>query len=187
LGNPKRAEFFKANDDKIQEIFGTTKGSGLVRKIIEQTPVWFEVGKYKINNRLLERQQLSVKYHSGASIPFFPKVVPISDAFTELLTTLCESKRLDKRILKDLDVDEKRMAETLVVKGGMGKQLGVSEVSPTDDDAKKIKRFEIVKGSYEAGNSSKEVIEELRGLILYFIKTHRIGRKDGLASLEALH
>jgi hypothetical protein len=113
-------------------------------------------------------------------------MVAISDAFHELLTTLIETKKLDKRLLRELDRDEQRSAEILLVKRGVGRSVGVREVTPTDDEARKIKRFEILKGSYLAGNNSKDVIHELRSLIIHFIGTHHLSRKEGLRALEEL-
>jgi hypothetical protein len=186
-GAPMRNRFFTERDADIQDVFKVTRGSGMVQKAIEPTPVWTELGKFKINNRALEQQMLSVRYASGACVPFQPVMRPISNSFQELLQTLFETKKVDKRILKEMDTDERQLAETIFVKSGIGKQVGINEVTPTDEEATKLARFNILKGSYNAGNSSKEVIEEMRGLILHFISTQRISRKDGLRTLETLH
>jgi len=186
-------------DDKVQKTFETT-GSGMKRKpgrpksgrgitstCKEQLPRWIELGRYRINGRLLdEKQLLSVRYQSGTAVPAFPKMVPVSDAFHELLTNLFETKKLDKRLLKELDPEEQRSAEVLLVKSGVGRGFGIKEITPTDDEAKKIKRFEIVKGSYLAGNNAPEVIHELRSLIIHFITTGRLSRKEGLRTLVEL-
>jgi hypothetical protein len=72
------------------------------------------------------------------------------------------------------------------VKSGVGRGFGIKEITPTDEEQKKIKRFEIVKGSYLAGNNSKDVIHELRSLIIHFVETGHLSRKDGLRSLMEL-
>jgi hypothetical protein len=186
-GGPNRNRFFTYRDADIKEVFKVTKGSGMCQKALEPTPVWTELGKFKINNRALEQQMLSVRYASGACVPFQPVMRPISNSFQELLMVLFETKKVDKRILKEMNTDERQLAETILVKSGIGKQVGVNEITPSDEEAKKLARFNILKGSYNAGNSSKEVIEEMRGLIIHFISTHRISRKDGLRTLESLH
>jgi hypothetical protein len=177
-----------------------TKGSGIKRKpgrpksgkgiastCKEQTPRWIELGRYRINGRLLdEKQLLSVRYQSGTAVPQFPKMIPISDAFHELLTNLFETKKLDKRLMKELDPEEQRTAEILLVKSGVGRGFGIKEITPTDEEAKKIKRFEVVKGSYLAGNNSKDVIHELRSLIIHFIESGHLNRKEGLRTLMEL-
>jgi hypothetical protein len=162
-------------------------GQGIASTCKEQTPRWIELGRYRINGRLLdEKQLLSVRYQSGTAVPLFPKMIPISDAFHELLTNLFETKKLDKRLLKELDPEEQRSAEALLVKSGVGRGFGIKEITPTDEEAKKIKRFEIVKGSYLAGNNSKDVIHELRSLIIHFVTTGHLSRKEGLRTLVEL-
>jgi hypothetical protein len=116
----------------------------------------------------------------------FPKLFPISDSFHELLTFLFQTGKLDKRLLKELDPDERRTAETLLVKSGVGRGVGLKEVTPTDEETEKMKRFEVVKGSYLSGNNSKDVIHELRSLILHFVGSGKLSRKDGLRSLMEL-
>jgi hypothetical protein len=162
-------------------------GKGIASTCKEQTPRWIELGRYRINGRLLdEKQLLSVRYQSGTAVPLFPKMIPISDAFHELLTNLFETKKLDKRLLKELDPEEQRSAEALLVKSGVGRGFGVKEITPANEEAKKIKRFEIVKGSYLAGNNSKDVIHELRSLIIHFVTTGHLSRKEGLRTLVEL-
>jgi hypothetical protein len=162
-------------------------GKGITSTCKEQTPRWIELGRYRINGRLLdEKQLLSVRYQSGTAVPQFPKMIPISDAFHELLTNLFETKKLDKRLMKELDPEEQRSAEVLLVKSGVGRGFGIKEITPTDEEAKKIKRFEIVKGSYLAGNNSKDVIHELRSLIIHFVETGKLSRKEGLRTLMEL-
>jgi hypothetical protein len=113
-------------------------------------------------------------------------MIPISDSFHELLTNLFETKKLDKRLLKELDPEEQRSAEVLLVKSGVGRGFGIKEITPSNEEQKKIKRFEIVKGSYLAGNNSKDVIHELRSLIIHFVETGHLSRKEGLRSLMEL-
>jgi hypothetical protein len=162
-------------------------GKGIASTCKEQTPRWIEMGRFRINGRLLdEKQPHSVRYQSGTATPLFPKMVPISDAFHELLTNLFEFKKLDKRLLKELDPEERRSAETLLVKSGVGRGLGLKEISPTDEEARKIKRFDVVRGSYLAGNNSLAVIHELRSLIIHFVTTGKLSRKEGLRSLVEL-
>ena len=162
-------------------------GKGIASTCKEQTPRWVVLGRFRINGRLLdEKQLLSVRYQSGTATPLFPKLFPISDSFHELLTFLFQTGKLDKRLLKELDPEERRTAETLLVKSGVGRGVGLKEVTPTDEETEKMKRFEVVKGSYLSGNNSKDVIHELRSLILHFVGSGKLSRKDGLRSLMEL-
>jgi hypothetical protein len=169
---------------------GIKKGRGMrtiTDKVLEPISRWIQVGKLKYNNRLLdEKQMFSVKYPSGAVNPHFAKNVAVSDLFYELMKNLEKSQKVDTRILKELDPDEKKLFENFIVRSGTGRQFNIMDVSPTDEEAEKEKRMTIVKGSYLAGNNSPEVINELRSLILYFIGINRIDKKQGLATLQSI-
>ena len=128
----------------------------------------------------------SIKYPSGAVNPHFPKAVPVSDLFHELLTNLENTKKVDKRILSDLDKDEKKLFEHFIVRSGAGRQFGIMDVTPTDEEKEREERYMIVKGTYLAGNNAQEVINELRSHILYFIDKGRISKSEGLATLRAI-
>jgi hypothetical protein len=145
---------------------------------------WIEFGKFKLSENMLEEGTLQVKTANGSPVPAFSKKIAISDTLQDILFDLVETKKL--RGVSDLADDERRLIETLIIKAGLAHGLGVKKVHQSDEDAAKVKRFELVKGIYEAGNNSVEVIHELRSLILYFIKTKRLNRKDGIEALQEL-
>ncbi len=169
---------------------GIKKGRGIrsvTTKVLDPISRWSQIGKLKYNNRLLdEKQMFSIKYPSGAVNPHFPKAVPVSDLFHELLTNLENTKKVDKRILSDLDKDEKKLFEHFIVRSGAGRQFGIMDVTPTDEEKEREERYIIVKGTYLAGNNAQEVINELRSHILYFIDKGRISKSEGLATLRAI-
>jgi hypothetical protein len=177
-----------------QQLLGTSKDEFLgkwaeaVRKAGKGIPMkpktFIEFGKFKLNENMLEEGVLQVKTANGSPVPAFSKKVAISDTLQTILMDLIETKKL--RGVSDLDDEERRMLETLIIKAGLAHGLGVKKVHQSDEDAKKVKRFDLVKGIYEAGNNSVEVIHELRSLILYFIKTKRLNRKEGIEALQEL-
>jgi len=143
---------------------------------------YIQFGRFKLNERMLHEATLQVKTANGSPVPAFTRKIALSDTLRDIILDLIETKKL--RGLPDLDDTERRLLETLIIKAGLAHGLGVKKVHQSDEDAAKVKRFELVKGIYEAGNNSVEVIHELRSLILYFIKTKRLNRKEGI---EALH
>jgi hypothetical protein len=177
-----------------QELLGTSKDEFLgkwadsIRKAGKGIPMkpktFVEFGKFKLNENMLEEGTLQVKTANGSPVPAFSKKIAISDTLQSILMDLLETKKL--RGVSDLDDDERRLIETLIIKAGLAHGLGIKKVHQSDEDAAKVKRFELVKGIYEAGNNSVEVIHELRSLILYFIKTKRLNRKDGIEALQEL-
>ena len=85
--------------------------------------------------------------------------------------------------MKELDSEERTRFERMIIKSGLARDLGVT-MPVTDEDKALEERFNLVKGSYLAGNSG--VKEELRSLILTFIKTGRIDKRSGLAALQEI-
>ena len=177
-----------------QTLLGTSKDEFLgkwadaVRKAGKGIPMkpktFVEFGKFKLNENMLEEGTLQVKTANGSPVPAFSKKIAISDTLQSILMDLIETKKL--RGVSDLDDEERRLVETLIIKAGLAHGLGVKKVHQSDEDAKKVKRFDLVKGIYDAGNNSMEVIHELRSLILYFIKTKRLDRKAGIEALQEL-
>jgi hypothetical protein len=156
-----------------------------IGKGIEAKPkTWVNLGKFLMNETLLEQGALSVKTQNGSPIVGFGKKIAVSDNLQAILLDLIETKKL--RGLSDLDNDERQMVETLLTKAGLAHGLGVKKIFKPDDDAEKVKRFYMVKGIYDAGNNSIEVKQELRTLIEYFVKTGRLDKRQGMDALTEL-
>ena len=145
---------------------------------------WANLGKYLINETLLEQGALQIKTPNGSGVSGFVGKKAISDNLQAILMDLIETKKL--RGLSDLDDDERKMVETLLTKAGLAHGLGVNKIHKPDEDAIKVKRFALVQGIYDAGNNSNEVKEELRSLIHYFIKTNRLDKRQGMEALSEL-
>ena len=170
----------EARLDFSRDKFYYKSGRGLKAK----PKSWIEFGKYIINENMLDEGTLQVKTSKGSPIPGYSKKIALSDTLQGIIEDLLETGKL--RGLSDLDDTERRYLETLLIKAGLAHGLGIKKVHQSDEDANKVKRFDLVKGIYDAGNNSTEVIHELRSLILYFIKTKRLNRKDGLEALQEL-
>ena len=162
------------------------KGIKSGRGIAPKETVYHDFGKFLINGNALDNQLLQVKYQAGGSIPGFSKKIAISDTFQDILNTLIDTGKLNKSQFKELDDGERRALETLMVKAGIGAEFGIKSITPTDELKKKLDRFELLKGMYNAGNNGVEVIHELRSLVLHFMNIGRITRRDALATLMEL-
>lgn len=145
---------------------------------------WAQLGKFIISEKKLSEGALQVKYERGSPIPGYSRIMAISDTLQAILQDLLDTGRL--RGVSELDSEERNRLETLLIKSGIGKGLGIKETTPINEDAEKVKRFGIVRGIYDAGNNSTEVIHELRSLILYFVKTGRLDKRAGMEALQEL-
>ncbi len=164
------------------------KGKGIVKNTItiaEPLTRWSLFGKLKFNNRLLDEKQIfSVKYPCSTGIhPSFKKAVPVSDTFHELITHLADTQKIDKRILKDLENDEKDLFETFIIKSGMGRKYNLMEKSKKETEDLE-ERYKVIKGSYLAGNNSNEIKDELKKLINHFINEGKIEKQQGLKVIQ---
>lgn len=162
------------------------KGIKSGRGIAPKETVYHDFGKFLINGNALDNQLLQVKYQAGGSIPGFSKKIAISDTFQDILNTLIDTGKLNKSQFKELDDGERRALETLMVKAGIGAEFGIKSITPTDELKKKLDRFELLKGMYNAGSNGVEVIHELRSLVLHFMNIGRITRRDALSTLLEL-
>jgi hypothetical protein len=173
-----------------QRFTGRYEGMGMRiksgRGIAPKPIMYHDFGKFLINGNALDNQLLQVKYQAGGSIPGFSKKIAISDTFQDLLKTLIDTGKLNKSMFKELGDEEKRALETLMIKAGIGADFGIKSITPTDDLKKKMDRYEILIGNYNAGNNATEVIHEIRSLILYFMKIGRISKKEAMATLMDL-
>lgn len=164
--------------------FGKGVKSG--RGIAPKETVYHDFGKFLINGNALENQLLQVKYQAGGSIPGFTKKMAISDTLQDILNTMIDTGKLNRSQFNQLDDGERRALETLLVKSGIGADFGIRTITPTNELKKKLDRFELLKGMYNAGHNGVEVIHELRSLILHFMQIGRITRRDALATLMEL-
>lgn len=167
---------------------GFRVGKGIVKNTItiaEPLTRWSLFGKLKFNNRLLDEKQIfSVKYPCSTGIhPSFKKAVPVSDTFHELITHLADTQKIDKRIFKDLENDEKDLFETFIIKSGMGRKYNLMEKSKKETEDLE-ERYKVIKGSYLAGNNSNEVKDELKKLINHFINEGKIEKQQGLKAIQ---
>jgi len=162
---------------------GVKSGKGIAMK----EKVLHDLGKFTINGNALENQLLQIKYQNGGTVPGFSKKMAISDTLHELLNDLIETGKLNKGLLKELDAAERKAIETILLKSGIGAGLGIKAVTPDNTEQTKIDRFNLLLGSYNAGNNANELIQELRALIIYFMKSGYMNKKAATAALMDLH
>jgi hypothetical protein len=150
-------------------------GSGID---VEVEPLYRQFGKYVINmNQLKNRDILNVKFRSLGRIPQF-KPQPISEAFKDFILDLLENGKPNHRVYDTLSVEERQLFEKLATYAGIVNSLKLKKTL-TDEDIKDNERFNILRGEYEAGNSSQTLLKELRKLVVKFMNTGKITKTDG--------
>jgi len=197
LFNPSRA-----NPTTQGDATTTTHGYGIGDKIysgarpkkvikfgkgidIEKEPLYRTFGKFIVNiPTLRERDILQLKYPSLSRIPEFPPK-PVSEDFRDFFLDTIENGKVNHKVFKTLEEDERKFFERISEKAGLFKGLGLIK-QPNKEDEEEVNRFNILRGEYYAGNNSHQLLDELRKLIIKFIHNGRIEKNQGIQILSSL-
>ena len=176
------------------DLYGNKGGFGLrgitKRKIgkgiaVEQEPTYKEFGKYAIHMpQLINQDILNVKYKSLGQIPKF-KPIPVSETLKDFVIDLLDTGKANPRVYQQIPPEERKFFENVATGAGVFSKLGLKKTT-LDNEAEDLKRFEILRGEYIAGNNSASVLKELRRLVVKFMNTGRIPKSEGTNFLMEL-
>ena len=134
-----------------------------------------EFGKFMINQNQLRNNILNIKYHSGGPVPQIKKM-NISDNLKNFMFDLLETQEINQSLYRKLNNDDKKLFRKLVTLAQLNKKLGVKDIR--EDDEEDVKRYELVKGQFLAGNNADSVKHELVKLIYKFSLGGKISTQD---------
>jgi hypothetical protein len=122
---------------------------------------YYQFGKYILNRRQLKLKKLLIKYpgHLGP-VAGFPST-QISDTFKSLIDDILDVNKINVQTQKDLSNKEAELFDKLISKCGLVKALDYQYRTKDLNDY--MMRFEILRGSYLAGN--EDVKEEFIDII----------------------
>jgi hypothetical protein len=146
-------------------------------------PTYRQFGKYVIHMPYLHNNTANFKYPSLGAIPTI-KPTPISDDYKELLLQTLKTGALVEKDLRRLEPKEIKHFEKVVSGAGLLAHFKLNK-SP-DDEVDDLKRFELLRGEYNAGNNAPTLIKELRALVTKFMDNGRVKRKEGEGFLKSL-
>jgi len=189
----KHAKAEKPHEAKIEKKLGAgyVHKRIPVKKIIgkgidvEEQPTYRVFGKYVIHIPfLLNKNRLNMKYPSLGSIPTIPPIT-ISDEYKEFVMDVLDNGKVNEKEYGRLQPYEQHHFEQITKGAGL---LDTFKLKRNGDDEEKreVDRFNLLRGNYLGGNNGKEVIGELKGLVVKFINDGRIGRREGLDMLMEL-
>ena len=160
-------------------------GSGVA--VAEKEPTYQEFGKFVIHIPQLRKNILNVKYASGSRPQYLP-IVNIDDDTKDLLITTLETGRMSENHFNKLPQPAKDFLIKAIKGAGLQNQLfkGKDKLYATEEKEDRD-RFNILKGEFDAGNDNPNLIKELRGLVIKFIDTRIIPKKQGLEFLRQLN
>ena len=162
-------------------------GSGLGK--VEEIPKWMLFGKFTIHYPELKRNILNIRHKSLSQIPDLNKKIKISDDLRDLIEDVLKTGNMSKSGYKNLTEKDKKIFDIITTKADLYERFGIKPVitQPKDMDLEKdMKRFELVKGEWIAGNNNDEVKQELILLISKFIGLKMISEDEGKDILKEL-
>lgn len=123
--------------------------------------LYHQFGKYIINRRQLNKNKILIKYpkHLGP-VAGFPGI-EISDTLKSLIDDILDTNRINIQTQKNLSTTEADYFDKLIKKCGLVDVLNYQY--RTRDIHDYIQRFEVLRGSYLAGNM--DVVNELTNII----------------------
>jgi FtsZ-binding cell division protein ZapB len=153
---------------------------------IQEEPKFVEFGKYALSLKKLNDKRLDAKtLKSGGSVKDLSNI-PISEDMQDILNDLIDNKKFNEKHLHRLSASEKRIFKKLINGSGLYGKYKVKLVE-SDQEQKENERYEMLKGIYSAGNDSREVIQELKQLIIKFMNDGRLPRKEALEIIYELN
>ena len=165
------AESQKRRAKKVLE----RRGINVIGKGIKSTEL-LPFGKYALNPSHLHKQKLGLKTRNNNSVKKYP-VQSISEDVADILKSIGNQQGFDVSVLED---DDKSFLYELLdyaeVPVNLPRQKGSGNADCKDKD---LHRFELLKGQVLAGNNAKEIVNELKVLIVKLMNDDRINRKQG--------
>ena len=152
-------------------------GFGLKRR--RKSMVYSVFGRHKIHVPHLKRNELVIRFPSGAMHPRIPRI-KISDAVRDLFLNAVQTGKISPRMAHALNEKEKRLIHRICSISSVDSPLVFAE----DED--ELKRFDILRGELQAGNNNPEIIKEIKRLLLKFMMEGRINKGQGMRTLFEL-
>ncbi len=144
---------------------------------------YVEFGKFVLHRPSLLDGFINLKYKSGGVIPEIRKQ-QLSTELQKLFLDTLESKSINASLYSKLSKRDQVFFKQVVSKAGIARTLGMGVDDDNDFDDDDMKRFELLKNEYVAGNNAPQVMKELRQYVIKFLRDGRIDKPTALDLLE---
>jgi hypothetical protein len=193
---PKKSKMI----DDIEEVINKQKSGSGIRKIKRKKQTGKGItkedkeinhrmfGNYKINIPKLKANILHVAYKCGSPVRNI-QARYISDEFKDFIENFLETNKFNESIYKNLsDAEKKHFFDVVHMHGsGIYKQMDIKLKNPFyQEEQNDMRRFEILRSEIEAGNDNRDMIKELKSLILKLSKSGKISRREAMQTIEEL-
>jgi hypothetical protein len=143
-------------------------------------------GNYKINIPKLKANILHLAYKCGSPVRGI-QARYITDEFKDFIEHFLESGKFSESMYKLLSDTEKRHFFDVVKGSGIYKKIDIKLTNPFyKEEHAELNRFEILRGEIEGGNDNREMIKEMKTLLLKLSKNGKVSRREALQTIEEL-
>ena len=137
-------------------------------------------GKYAIDKKQLKKNILALKYLKNANNVATFRPIEISDPFKNLIETyVMKGHKVDDSDFKSLSVTEKRVLKRLY------SFLKMDHTFDHNEDFQK--QFQVMYGSFLAGNNNEDLIKQLKDYVKLAIHESIISKAEGKKMLDKLN
>lgn len=143
---------------------------------VTSVPTYVPFGKYIIHPSKLLHGELELRTMRGGAVVKFPSQ-KLSANLTSILTRVLDERLPDEHDLRTLSPEEHAFLFSLVKASKIDDRLHIP-VPKLDKEEEEDRRFQLLKGQIIAGNDSKEVIKEFKGLLLKFADSGRLNKQS---------
>jgi hypothetical protein len=144
--------------------------------IIGEKETYLPFGKYHINHRKLDDNLLLLRSGEKRN-GLIPKIPPlkISDEYKKVYHKILGGELPN---ITNLSPDEKSHLHSVLKNCHLLDKIPIDKNAELSQDEKENARFEILRGELCAGNTSKEIISELKKLLMKFIKNGKLQKNE---------
>ena len=183
-------------EDIVKNILGSSgsgvrmRGRGLKPRISVDTSVgivkqkrYIPFGRYVINRHHLNNNDIvMIKTMKGGAISDLPST-KVSSHLSSLIQKLIAGKAPTFDDMNDLPMEDKHHLHRIIKKC----DIDISVPTPNKDKAKEeMNKFDILKGEILAGNDNKEMVKNFKIMLLRFMNSGKIPRRQGQEILTDL-
>lgn len=152
-----------------------------------QTSDYLPLGKWVVHYPKLTRGRLELRTHTGGRVGKYNKEKELSPGLARLLRRMLREPglRVDTSEFQDLGPEDQEFMARLLSDSCVQSRVALPEVEMSQD-SQDLQRFEVLKGQIGAGNDSRELVAEFKGLLVRFVKKGWVGKAaaaDVLAEL----
>jgi hypothetical protein len=148
---------------------------------VQPTSTYVPFGKYIINPSRLKTGRLELKTLRGGAVVKYP-ARDLTANIAMILRRVLDDRMPDDHDLRSLSPDEQAFLYQLAKDSKIDDRLAIP-APKLDADERELHRFELLKGQVMAGNDNKELVQELKRLL---VKLAGEGRLNKTAVRELL-